>query len=319
MTIVINGTIKTETPLSISMPVSSGGRANGFNNFPVLTRGIDSDGNKLRTGYLPATTLRGFLRRAIVLRDMQVAADQVMPYKLPKAYAELIGQDNASEQKVDEIDLVTLKETRDSSPVIDLFGCGLGIKSRLKVGHFLPTQNVLPDTIVGVRKDLDDNDTAFGLIDQDERASFYRRSKANTQRARAKQILEELKRKRRALERKNECTAEVDAAIKESEKLCEKHQVEMGDMTNSSRAILEHYALPAGLDLSGRLVIESSKERDVELIIQGLDSLSRFPILGAHSARGCGEISGKFNFQKNGDLFKTVSIGGFKEAEIANL
>ena len=318
MIIVINGTIKTEMPLSISMPVSSAGRNNGFNNFPVLTRGIDNDGNKLRTGYLPATTLRGFLRRSIVLKDMQAAAEQ-QPYRLPRVYAELIGQDNASEQKVDEIDLLKLKETRESSPVLDLFGCGLGIKSRLRVGHFMPAQNVLPDNIIGVRKDLDDNHAAFNLLGEDERENFYRRSKANTQRSRTKQLLNELKRKRRALEKKNECTAELDAAIKESEKLCEKHRVEMGDMANSSRTILEHYALPAGLELSGKLIIENSKERDIDLIIQGLDSLSRFPILGAHSARGCGEISGEFNFQKNGDLFKKISIGGFKEAGITNL
>ena len=73
--IVINATIRTVGPLSIKMPVAEGGRENGFDNFPVMTRGVDEAGNKLQTGYLPATTLRGFLRRAVTLRNMRSAAE----------------------------------------------------------------------------------------------------------------------------------------------------------------------------------------------------------------------------------------------------
>ena len=65
-TIVINATLTTVGPMSITMPIAEGQMGNKFNNFPVVTRGLDDDGNKLQTAYLPATTLRGFLRRAIV-------------------------------------------------------------------------------------------------------------------------------------------------------------------------------------------------------------------------------------------------------------
>jgi hypothetical protein len=62
--LIIHGTITTVGPLSISMP--DGGNYGGF---PVMARGIDEDGNLKRTGYLPATTLRGFLRRGWILRS----------------------------------------------------------------------------------------------------------------------------------------------------------------------------------------------------------------------------------------------------------
>ena len=317
--IVINVTLTTQAPLSICMPVAEGIRANRFNNFPLLTRGLDGEGEKLQTGYLPATTLRGFFRRAIVEHDMKKAADNGSPYKLPQAYTELIGQDAASEQQAGQIDLVALKEAREATPVLDLFGSGLGIKSRLRVSHFLPHHNVLPDAITGTRKDLDDNEVAFDLLEDSEKEMFYGRSTANSKRAKAVILMTNLERKRRNAVKKKEDITELDAQLEEATKLAEKYASDMGDMTNSSRTILTHYAIGAGLELTGRLVIENDKDRDVELLMVALRALSLFPILGAQSARGCGEISGQFDFFKDGELFKKVSIGGFKAALETNL
>src|SRR5450759_5190661 len=91
-TIVINATLTTVGPLSIPMPIAEGQLGNKFNNFPIVTRGMDEDGNKQQTGYLPATTLRGFLRRAIVIDQMTHAAAEGHHYTLQRAYADLIGQ-----------------------------------------------------------------------------------------------------------------------------------------------------------------------------------------------------------------------------------
>ena len=51
--IIINGTISTVGLLSISMP-----DVTDYDGFPVMSRGIDADGKPLKTGYLPATTVR---------------------------------------------------------------------------------------------------------------------------------------------------------------------------------------------------------------------------------------------------------------------
>lgn len=316
--IIVKAIIKTEAPLSITMPVAQGARANKYGNFPLMTRGIDEEGEKQETGYLPATTIRGFLRRAIVLPDMQMAASNGEPYKLDAAYAELIGQDAASEQQAGDIDLIALKSARENSPVLDLFGSGLGIKSRLRVSHFLPHHNVLPDPITGARKDLDDNEAAFALLDEEEKSEFFERSDANSKRARAASQLIALQRKQRAGQRSGEPTDEIDAMISEAEALVQKYEEIMGDMKNSSRTILTHYALAAGLELTGKLVIENPRDRDIGLLETGLNALSLFPILGAHSARGCGEISGSFEFMKDGVMFKRIQVGGFESATTDN-
>ena len=318
MKIVINAKIKTIGPLSIKMPKPEGSRENEFENFPVMTRGIDDDGNKLRTGYLPATTLRGFLRRAVTLRSMKAAAERGTPYKLPQIYSEMIGQDAESEKQAGDIDLLAIRKARESNPILDLFGSGLGIKSRLKVSHFVPNVNVVPEVIRGVRKDIDDTEEAMDLMDQADMASFLGRSESNNKRSAASALVKQLENEIRRAEKKGE-TVDPDKAkaLEVAKANEEKFKSEMGDMQNSTRTIVQHFALPAGIELSGRLVVENAQERDMDLIQHGLDELSKKPVLGAHSARGCGEIEGTFQVMDgDGKILKTIVIGDYKPAKV---
>ena len=87
-------------------------------------------------------------------------------------------------------------------------------------------------------------------------------------------------------------------------------------MQVSSRTIVSYFGLPAGIELSGRIVIINAKERDLSMIEYGLDWLSRSPVLGAQSARGCGEIAGTFDVLIDGSIKKKVTIGGYSPAKI---
>jgi CRISPR type IV-associated protein Csf2 len=316
--IIIKGTLKTVGPLSIKMPQAEGSRENEFGNFPVQTRGIDADGNKQRTAYLPATTLRGFLRRAATLRRMQAAADGGKPYRLPQIYSEMIGQDAESEKQAGDIDLLALQLARQASPVLDLFGSGLGIKSRLKVSHFVPSINVLPDVFTGVRKDLDDTEEAMALMDPADMNAFLGRSASNNQRAAASAVVKQLETQVRRLQKKNEPVPDDMAQALQTAKANEdKHKANMGDMRNSTRTIVQHFALPAGIELNGKIVVEHSTEQDLEMLEHGLSELSMRPVLGAHSARGCGEVEGVFQvFDQDGKLLKTVAIGDYAPARV---
>lgn len=318
-TTIINGNIHTVGPLSIAMPVAEGGIANDFKNFPIMARGVDEDGNKKMTGYLPATTLRGFLRRAVVLRDMKKAASADQPYTLKRAYAELIGQDAESEKAEDDrIDLMALRKAREASPVLDLFGSGLGIKSRLMVSHFLPLANVLPDAFTGVRKDLEDTEGVLEMVNAAEVEAYLGRSDANSRRAQAEGLLSQLRRKMSAAKRKGEATTDLEVQIAEVAAKVETLKGEMGEMRNSSRTLVGHFALPAGIDLKGRLVINNSKDADIEMIQHALNELSLKPVLGAQSARGCGEISGTFDIMVDGALKKRVTIGAYEAARVVD-
>ena len=314
-TIVINGTITTVGPMSITMPIAEGQMGNKFNNFPMVTRGLDEDGNKRQTGYLPATTVRGFLRRAIVTDQMTKAAAEGKHYTLQRAYADLIGQDAASESK-DDIDLIKLRKTRDENAVLDLFGSGLGIKSRLLVSHFMPTHNVLPEVITGVRKDLEDTDGILDLLSSSDRDTYLGRSGANSKRSAALTVVKKIEGQIRKAKKASENVAELEAALKEAQGVADRYESDMGDMTNSSRTLTNYFVLPAGIELKGRLVIENARARDLPMIELALNELSMRPILGAQSARGCGEIEGAFDILEDGVLVKKVTTGGWKAASI---
>ena len=313
-TIVVDAVITTVAPLSIAMPVPEGGRENAFNQFPVMTRGIDDEGKKLQTGYLPATTLRGFMRRAIVTDSMIKAAESGKHYTLQKAYAELIGQDAASEVADGEIDLLKQQKQRDENPVLDLFGVGMSLKSRLLVSHFVPTVNVLPEAFSGVRKDLEDTPEAFETLSPETQATHANRSHANSQRADAESQVTALKRQIRTAERGGRDTHELQAQLDAAEVLANRFRGEMGEMHNSSRTLLTHHAFPAGIDLHGRLIIERARDRDLEMLSLALDALSMRPLLGAQAARGCGEITGKFTIKVDGKVKKIIEIGNFESA-----
>ena len=288
--------------------------ATDYSGFPMMSRGVDEDGNPKKTGYLPATTLRGFLRRAYVMRDMKEAAAAGEPYSLNRAYAELIGQDAASEKQVGEIDLLEIKKAREASPVIDLFGSGLGVAGRLRVGHFVPSVNVLPDEYPGVRKDLGDTKGAIELLSEADAEAYYGREGSNRRRVSTEGLVTTLKRQIRAADRKGESTDELSAQLEEAEKQAAKYKEDMGDMQVSSRTIVGYTALPAGIDLQGRIVIIDAANRDLDIIEFGLDCLSRSPVLGAQSARGCGEIFGKFDVLIGGVIQKKITIGGYQAA-----
>jgi len=312
--IIINGTITTVGPLSISMPEVDDPDTGGF---PMMARGVDQDGNKHRTGYLPGTTVRGFLRRAVVTRSMQAASEAGEPYSLTRAYSELIGQDSASEKQAGEIDLAEVKKAREGSPIIDLFGSGLGVASRLRVGHFVPTANVVPDFYRGVRKDLGDTEGVVELLSDKDIQAYYARSESNSRRGPAETLVKSLKQKVRAAKNKNEDAGELKKELEEAEKLLAKHVAGMGDMKNSSKTPgISYHALPASLELKGRIVILNAKDRDLEMLEYALDQLSLNPVFGAQSARGCGEISGTFDINIEGKFAKKMTIGGYEAAKV---
>lgn len=288
-----------------------------YDGFPIMSRGIDADGKTLHTGYLPATTLRGFLRPAVVTRDMRQAAKNGKHYSLHKAYAELIGQDAASEKQAGELDLIEIKKAREASPVIDLFGSGLGVASRLRVGHFVSSVNVMPDHYPGVRKDLGDTEGVTELLSEADATAYYGREASNRRRAQAEILVKTLTGNIRAASKKSADVSELELQLNEAEKLVEKCKTEMGDMQVSSRTIgIGYHALPAGLDLGGRIVIVNAKDRDLGMIEYGLDCLSRSPVVGAQSARGCGEIRGSFDVLIDGAVRNKITIGDYSAATI---
>ena len=314
---IFNMVLTSEQPLSITLPVAEYTRANKFANSPVMTRGLDAEGAKQETCYIPATTFRGMLRRHVVVPLMEERARNGDHYTLDEAYRDLIGQDAASEQQPDEIDLMALKNMRAQNPIVDLFGLGLGVQSRLKVSHFLPEHNILPEVFTTARKDLGDADDGaiLDLVRDEEREKYLKRANANSKRSAAESLLARLVKQKK----KDGPSADLDAQIAATESKVEEYRDAMDGMTNSSRTILTHYAMPAGVQWTGRLIITNSTEKDIDALCGALDRFSSYPMIGAQHARGCGEISGIANIETDRRLVKRISFGGFAPAQIDNV
>ena len=314
---IFNMVLTTEQPLSITLPVAEFTRANRFANSPVMTRGLDAEGTKQETCYIPATTFRGMLRRHVVVPLMEERAKNGDHYTLDEAYRDLIGQDAASEQQPDEIDLMALKNMRAKNPIVDLFGLGLGVQSRLKVSHFLPDHNILPEVFTTARKDLGDADDGaiLDLVRDKEREKYLKRANANSKRSAAESLLGRLVKQKK----KDGPSADLDAQIAATESKVEEYREAMDGMTNSSRTLLTHYAMPAGVQWTGRLIVTNSSEKDIEALCGALDRFSGYPMIGAQHARGCGEISGVADIETDRKLVKKISFGGFAPAKIDNI
>ncbi len=85
MTILIaEVAITLNAPLSIAMPVAEFTTRNEWHNFPVMPVAFDDEGAPKNSGFLPATTLRGALRRNMVLPQMEAAAKAGDPYRLER-------------------------------------------------------------------------------------------------------------------------------------------------------------------------------------------------------------------------------------------
>ena len=311
--LILTGEITLVEPLSISM----GGKEYG--GFPMIPRYVE-DGSLEPTGFLPATTLRGRLRRGYVKREMKAAAERGEHYSLKQAYSEVIGQNAESEKEAGEIDLVEVKETREASPILDLYGSGLVIASRLRVSNFFPENNVEPNKLQTFRKDLDVSDEILQSLSKEDQDRFYNRKDLNSRRSKWETNVEKLNRDIAAAKRKKEVTADLEAQKKEAEKKYNEVLTEMGDMMKVSSPLpVEWYALPPGLKLFGKIVVVNDKPMDLEILEAGLDDLSRDPVLGAASARGCGEIEGEFAVSIDGEHKKTIRFGGYKPIEVENL
>lgn len=261
-TLIVSIVIRLEAPLSIAMPVAEYTKANKWENFPVAPVDFDEEGEPIQSGFLPATTVRGAIRRFAVLPIMEAAAERGEHYRLEQAYSELIGQDPGSEKQPDEIDLTAIKEAREASPIVDLFGSGLGVKSRLMVSNFVPDHPTLPMAFTAVRKDLGDTEGVLEAMSEEDRISYLAREEANRKRAQTEALVIRLKRDAsKASKTGSDDAADLNVQLEAAEKLAAKYRDDMGDMKVSTRSLMTSYALPQGLDLKGKFVVRAARDR----------------------------------------------------------
>ena len=302
-----NITITTVNPISFSH--------HGQEGLPMMTRGVDTEGRHLKTVFLPAANLRGRIRHEVAMSVLEREGK----VKLSRAYMLALGQstDGRVEDEGDvQYKIAEQLALREADPVVDLFGTWK-IASRLQVSHLMPEVNVQPDRISLIRRDLDTNEDMFALLDAPEQDTFYERQGAMSQASKAGDMIKAatsaLMKAKKAKDA-GEVEA-LEAKIAELKALKSSHKNEGGG--ENTKHLLEVEIIPAGIDLHGSLVVQRAKPRDLGMLIKALDRISLKPVVGANTARGCGEISGKATItNQEGEVLCVVMFGGHKKATV---
>lgn len=320
--LIINVELTSVSPFSCAVPVAPDARGDGpYKNFPLMATGVAEDGSKTFTGIITAGTLRGRMRHLLTLENMKAAASAGSPYIVERVYEEMIGQIGSAKGEAITTSIKAISDYRAENPVCDLFGVGMAISSRLMVSHLRPSVDTLPDYYAGVRHDITDDEEIMSQISAEDRARSESRADSNASRAKAEALVKQLQREVKKAEKagKQEDARQLAEELEKAKAAAEGHKADMGDMDVTTQLPVGYYAMPAGTVYRGRLVVRDVKDRDEEMIMRALHAMSLYPILGAQSARGCGEISGIFTFTRDGVTEKVVRIGGFAAPEVVEL
>lgn len=299
-------TLNTVNPVSFTH--------HGVKGLPMMARGVDGEGKHLRTVYLPAAQFRGRLRHEAAMAQLLHEGK----VKLETAYMTALGQDLRPEED-EEPELVRLAEQealRDGQPLLDLFGTWK-LNSRLMVSHLLPDRNVGVDTFSFIRRDLDTNQDLMDLLDGDEQDRFYDRQAKQSLASKSGTAIKATKRELGAARKAKNTAAidELEAKLADLEGLKKDQKGE--DESDNTKHLVAVEAIPAGVTLTGKMVIQRAKPRDLGILIDALGRVSLKPVLGAHTARGCGEVNGTVSFANaDGEVLVLVSFGGYKAADV---
>jgi len=320
--------ITTVNPLSFSHH-GTAARADGSKPLPTMIRGISEGGEPLRTVFWPAAALRGALRHGAALADMRAAGNLT----LQDAYLLALGQDLAREEseardkmeakktgkkteaKPQDI-MATVADREAAHAVLDLFGTWK-MPSRLQVANLLPSVNVRADKFAFIRRDLDTDVEMFDALPEADRDAFYGRQKRQSDASKVGDQIDVAEKAIKAAKKaKNDALLEeLEAKLAELQAL--KEATKGDDQSGNTKHLLEVEAIPAGVVLTGKLVVQRAKSRDLDLLIDGLDAISRKPVFGAHMARGFGEIEGKATFTNDdGEVLCLVRFGGYAKAAV---
>lgn len=287
----------------------------GVTDLPMMVRGVDAEGRPQRSVYLPAGQLRGRIRHEAALSVMRAKGEKV---QLKEAYMLALGQDLRPEEDSapEEVRLGEQLKLRAADPFLDLFGTWK-LSSRLFVSHLLPAQNVQPDSVHFIRRDLDTNEEIMAELGESEQDLLYERqakqgaaSKIGTQIDLAEKAFKKAKRE------KNQAEADkLEAALAE---LKERKKAEKGgDESENTKHLVEVEVIPAGIALVGKITIQNPKASDLNFLIDAFKGISLKPFFGAQRARGCGEINGTVNFRTtDGEGLANIQYGDFKPAVI---
>lgn len=287
----------------------------GINDLPQMIRGVDAEGKPLRTVFLPAGQLRGRIRHEAALAVMRGKGEKV---KLEEAYMLALGQDLRPEEDTapEEVRLGDQLKLRAANPLLDLFGTWK-LSSRLYVSHLMPDQNVQPDVLRSIRRDLDTNEDIMNELSDEEQDRMYERQSKQASASKVGTFIDIAERELKVAKRAKDKVKIDELEAKVTELKAQKKAQKGEDDSENTKHLVEHFVIPAGIALRGKVTIQSPKPADVTTLVTAFNGISVKPFFGAQRARGCGEVRGTVTFRTtDGETLATIKFGDFRPADV---
>lgn len=287
----------------------------GINDLPQMIRGVDAEGKPLKTVFLPAGQFRGRIRHEAALAVMRAKGEKV---KLEEAYMLALGQDLRPEEDEapEEVRLGDQLKLRAANPFLDLFGTWK-LSSRLYVSHLLPEQNLQPDVMRSIRRDLDTNEDIMNELSAEEQDRMYERQVKQSLASKVGTFIEISERELKAARRAKDSVKVDELEAKVAELKAQKKAQKGEDESDNTKHLVEHFVIPAGITLRGKITIQSPKASDLKTLVAAFNGISLKPFFGAQRARGCGEVRGKVAFRAtDGEALAAISFGDFRPASV---
>jgi len=238
--------------------------------------------------------------------------------KLEVAYMAALGQDLRPEEdtEVEQVRLAEQQAQRDRQPLLDLFGTWK-MASRLMVSHLMPTVNVAAESFSVIRRDLDANRDIMDLLGDEEQDALYERRDRQASASKVENMIKVTQRELMKAKRANKTQEVEEMETKLEELKAQKKAAKGDDDSENTKHLLQIQAIPAGIDLTGKLVVQRARPRDLDILVGAFERISLKPVLGAHLARGFGEVSGKVTFTRDGgEVLVVVGFGGYGPAQV---
>ena len=288
-TYLFTGTLTTREPLAYSPPNHRAADKRAL--LPRMV--VASAAGPLESIFLSGSTIRGTYRHACA--DVWLERGETVSLE---RYLELTIGGVRGSGEAPRVGLTERAAYLAGDPFLDLFGAGRSpigwIHSRLDVGAALPEEPTQPILVNGARGDATTNPMLLEVLDADEREAVLDGLVANRRRSQAAAQARGLARRIRQANRAGQDTAELDRAhdaARRAEANAARDQSELvGSDVSPFLALPGYEAIPPGTVLQHRMFCRYASERQMALLMGGLERFARDPRFGAHRAQGCGRV-----------------------------
>ncbi|MEO3474088.1 RAMP superfamily CRISPR-associated protein [Roseomonas sp. CAU 1739] len=303
ITLLLDGTITAVSPIAIILPGSEDRRTPAGAPRKRLLR----NGEMVETVYVPPSSLRGRLRHLLTSEVMRLQHEQDGRVFTPENYIDtaLGGVKDRKAEGADErlVDLAGIRQLRERNPIVSLFGSMVSrVAGRLMVGDLTPLDPVASvPTGRSVRADpFVRNPAVIGLLDKDLFGQFTQLNALRTQANRDEDQSEIVKRRAVVAKREGRAKDDVDALEQEAKALAEKAAVgfkSAGGAVNIQQLLDGYDVIPEGTVMAQRTRLLDATETEVALLLLALHLFAQRPLIGGHTAHGCGEVMGSWELR----------------------